>query len=43
MYKLAYTKRFQKDLQRCERRGWKVSRLYDLIKILQETGSVPLQ
>lgn len=41
MYKLSTTKRFEKALKLCKRRGYSMEKLNKAIKILVETGTLP--
>ncbi len=43
MYKLEYTNRFKKDLKRCQKRGYDMNLISNVIKILVETGSLPAE
>ena len=43
MYNLSTTKRFDKDLKRCLRRGLNMQLIYDAIKLLRTTGTLPAQ
>lgn len=43
MYKVDYTKRFKKDVLRCQRRGLNLSELQKVAQILAETGTLPEQ
>ena len=41
MYSIDYTKRFKKDLKRCQKRGLDLQLIYDAIALLRTTGSLP--
>ena len=41
MYSVDTTKRFDKDLKRCLKRGLDLQQLYDAIALLRTTGSLP--
>ena len=41
MYQLLYTNRFKKDVKRAVKRGYDISLLKEVIKLLQETGTLP--
>lgn len=41
MYSLRYSKRFDKALKKCYKRGLNVEKLRQAINILAETGSLP--
>lgn len=43
MYKVDYTKRFKKDVLRCQRRGLNLSELQKAAQILADTGALPEQ
>ena len=43
MYSIDYTKRFKKDLKRCQKRGLDIQLIYDAIALLRTTGSLPAQ
>lgn len=43
MYEIEFTTRFQKDLKRCVKRGLPLEELYNVLKLLKETGSLPPQ
>lgn len=43
MYSIDYTKRFEKDLKRCRKRGLDILKIKDVITLLAETGSLPLK
>lgn len=42
-YSVRNTKRFDKDLIKCAKRGLPMKVIYDAIKILTETGSLPTE
>lgn len=37
------TKRFEKDLKRCKKRGCNMQKLREVLQLLQETGMLPLK
>lgn len=41
MYSIAYTKRFEKDLKRCQKRGLNIQLIKEAIKLLAYTGTLP--
>ncbi len=41
MYSIDYTKRFKKDLKRCQKRGLDLQLIHDAIALLRTTGSLP--
>ena len=41
MYQIAYTNRFKKDLKRCIKRCLEISKIEEVIDILQREGSLP--
>ena len=43
MYSFDTTKRFDKDLKRCLKRGLDMQHLYDAIALLRTTGTLPAQ
>ena len=43
MYSVDTTKRFDKDLKRCLKRGLDMQHLYEAIALLRTTGTLPLQ
>jgi mRNA interferase YafQ len=43
MYSIDTTKRFDKDLKLCLKRGLNIQFVYDAITILRSTGSLPAQ
>ena len=43
MYSVDTTKRFDKDLKRCLKRGLDMQHLYDAIALLRTDGSLPTQ
>ena len=43
MYSVDTTKRFDKDLKLCLKRGLDIQLIYDAIAILRTTGSLPAQ
>ena len=40
-YRIIPSKRFEKDLKRCEKRGYNMQLLKDAIMLLAETGTLP--
>jgi mRNA interferase YafQ len=40
-YRIIPSKRFEKDLKRCERRGYNMQLVKDAIMLLAETGTLP--
>ena len=43
MYSIDYTKRFKKDLKRCQKRGLDLQLIHDVIALLKTTGTLPAQ
>ena len=43
MYSIDYTKRFKKDLKRCQKRGLDLQLIHDAIVLLRTTGTLPAQ
>ncbi|MBR4129636.1 MAG: type II toxin-antitoxin system YafQ family toxin [Bacteroidaceae bacterium] len=43
MYSITYTKRFDKDLKRCLKRGLKLQLILEAIQLLAATGTLPAQ
>ena len=41
MYHVDYTKTFKKGLKRCEKRGLNLLKIFDAIKHLEASGSLP--
>lgn len=41
MYQITYTRRFQKDLKLCKKRGYDLELLRQAIKLLSEEGTLP--
>lgn len=41
MYKISYTNRFKKDYKLCKKRGLDVSKLEEVIKLLENKGKLP--
>lgn len=41
-YKIVTSKRFKKDLVRCQKRGLNMQLIHDAILLLQEKGSLPM-
>ena len=42
-YKVLTSKRFEKDLKRCQKRGLSMRLVFEAIKLLEATGSLPTQ
>lgn len=40
-YNVSFTKNFNKDVEKCRKRGYNMSRLKAVLDTLIETGSVP--
>ena len=40
-YRIIPSKRFEKDLKRCEKRGYNMQLIKDAIMLLAETGTLP--
>ena len=43
MYSVEYTKRFEKDVKRCVKRGLNISKLHVAANLLAMTGTLPSQ
>ena len=43
MYSIEYTKRFEKDVKRCVKRGLNIAKLQAAANLLAETGTLPIQ
>ena len=43
MYSVEYTKRFEKDVKRCVKRGLNISKLQVVANLLAQTGTLPHQ
>ena len=43
MYSIDYTKRFKKDLKRCQKRGLDIQLIVDAIALLRTTGTLPVK
>ena len=43
MYSVEYTKRFEKDVKRCVKRGLNIAKLQAAANLLAETGTLPVQ
>lgn len=43
MYSINYSKRFEKDLKRCKKRGLNIQLIKDAVTLLAATGSLPLK
>ena len=41
MYSISYSKRFEKDLKRCKKRGLNIELIKDAIEILAVNGKLP--
>ncbi len=42
-YKVIPSKRFEKDMKRCKKRGYDMQLIKDAIKLLAETGTLPAE
>ena len=42
-YKIIPSKRFEKDMKRCEKRGYNMQLIKDAIVLLAETGTLPAE
>lgn len=42
MYQIDYTNRFKKDLKRCSKRGLDMKKIFEVIKLLQQDGTLPV-
>jgi mRNA-degrading endonuclease YafQ of YafQ-DinJ toxin-antitoxin module len=43
MYSIDYTKRFNKDLKRCMKRGLDLQLIHEAISLLRATGTLPMK
>lgn len=43
MYTIKYTGEFKRQMKLCQRRGYDMEQLREAIRILSETGSLPLE
>ena len=43
MYSIDYSKRFKKDMKRCQKRGLNLQLILDAIALLRTTGMLPAQ
>ncbi|MBR5061271.1 MAG: type II toxin-antitoxin system YafQ family toxin [Prevotella sp.] len=43
MYRIKYTGQFKREMRLCQRRGYNMQLLHEVIKILSETGKLPDQ
>ena len=43
MYSIDYTKRFNKDLKRCMKRGLDLQMIHEAIALLRATGTLPMK
>ena len=43
MYSIDYSKRFKKDMKRCQKRGLNLQLILDAIALLRTTGTLPAQ
>ena len=43
MYKIKTTHQFEKDLERCKKRGYTMEKLRTVIQLLERDGTLPLQ
>jgi mRNA interferase YafQ len=41
MYKISFSNKFKKDYKLCKKRGYDISKLEEVITLLQETGKLP--
>lgn len=41
MYQVRYSNRFEKNLKRCEKRGLDLQLIFEAIKLLADTGTLP--
>ena len=41
MYRIGYTKRFEKDLKRCKKRGLDIQLIKDAVTLLATSGTLP--
>ena len=42
-YRVKTTKRFDKDLKRCEKRGYNMQLIFNVMQLLAATGTLPAQ
>lgn len=42
-YKIKTTNRFDKQLKRCEKRGYDMHRIFDAMRLLAQSGTLPAQ
>ena len=42
-YRVKTTKRFDKELKRCEKRGYNMQLIFDAMRLLAATGTLPAQ
>ncbi len=40
-YKIQLTKRFEKDVKRCKKRGFPMEKLKEVVRLLEENGVLP--
>ena len=43
MYQIKYSKQFEKNLKRCQKRGLDMQLIFDAVKLLSATGTLPAQ
>lgn len=43
MYKIDYTRRFLKDLKRCQKRGMDIQLIREAVALLAATGTLPMK
>lgn len=43
MYRIKTTKRFDKELKRCEKRGYNMRLIFEAMQLLANTGTLPLK
>ena len=43
MYSINYSKRFEKDLKRCRKRGLNIQLIKDAVTLLAATGTLPMK
>lgn len=41
MYKISFSNKFKKDYKLCKKRGYDISKLEEVITLLQENGKLP--
>lgn len=40
-YSISYTKKFEKSVRKCRKRGWNIEKLSEAISILVDSGTLP--